>query len=139
VLDLPCPRRGRIRDLPSKASPRPVGHAPLARCLEQARPFPCSGLLNNGIRQVPPGLSRLADRWRPISLRFSRKNAKSIARKRALEYCPTEGAAGGYRRLGGLSNGFDQRALAFSDEAERYGCPCPGGCCCGAQGTGKSH
>jgi len=55
VLDLPLPHgRGKIRDC-SKASPRPVGIAPLPHALEQLVPFPAGGRLNNGSARWAPG------------------------------------------------------------------------------------
>ena len=64
---------------------------------------------------------------------------QAIARSELLEYCPTEATTADIGGLDGLKRWLEQRHMAFSDEARRYGLPLPRGVLhVGPQGTGKS-
>jgi SpoVK/Ycf46/Vps4 family AAA+-type ATPase len=64
---------------------------------------------------------------------------QAIARSELLEYCPTEATPADIGGLDALKRWLEQRHMAFSDEARRYGLPLPRGVLLvGPQGTGKS-
>ena len=64
---------------------------------------------------------------------------QAIAKSELLEYCPSEASPADIGGLEALKHWLEQRHMAFSEEAMRYGLPLPRGVLLvGPQGTGKS-
>jgi ABC-type Fe3+ transport system substrate-binding protein len=64
---------------------------------------------------------------------------QAIAKSELLEYCPSEASTADIGGLEALKHWLEQRHMAFSEEAMRYGLPLPRGVLLvGPQGTGKS-
>ncbi|NQV11108.1 MAG: AAA family ATPase [Cyanobacteria bacterium] len=138
VLDLPLPTAREIRDLLESIA-QASGHRPPADALEQLV-HSCSGLTEQRIRQVAArALARRGQIGEADLAEVLEEKRQSIARSELLEYCPTEASPADIGGLEALKQWLDQRRLAFSDEAERYGLPLPRGVLLvGPQGTGKS-
>ena len=138
VLDLPLPTAIEIRGLLESIAAA-SGHRPPAAELEQLIHC-CSGLTEQRIRQVAArALARRGQLGAEDLAEVLEEKRQAIARSELLEYCPTEASPADIGGLEALKQWLDQRRLAFSDEAERYGLPLPRGVLLvGPQGTGKS-
>ena len=138
LLDLPLPDQQEIEAL-LRSIAQACGQSIDAELLEQLS-HSCSGLSEQRIRQVAArglasrGLLGLADLEEVLE-----EKRQAIARSELLEYCPTEATPADIGGLDGLKRWLEQRHMAFSDEARRYGLPLPRGVLLvGPQGTGKS-
>ncbi len=138
VLDLPLPTAIEIRSLLASIG-QASGHPLEAAVLEQLTHC-CSGLTEQRIRQVAArALARRGRLGEPDLAEVLDEKRQAIARSELLEYCPTEASPADIGGLEALKGWLEQRRLAFSDEAERYGLPLPRGVLLvGPQGTGKS-
>jgi ATP-dependent 26S proteasome regulatory subunit len=138
VLDLPLPDAGEIRLLLENIG-QASGH-PLAGGVLEQLTHCCSGLTEQRIRQVAArALARRGRLGEDDLAEVLEEKRQAIARSDLLEYCPTEASPADIGGLDALKHWLEQRRLAFSDEAERYGLPLPRGVLLvGPQGTGKS-
>ncbi len=138
ILDLPLPTATEIRSLLESIGGA-CGH-PLASGVLEQLTHCCSGLTEQRIRQVAArALARRGQLGEPDLAEVLEEKRQSIARSELLEYCPTEASPADIGGLEALKLWLEQRRLAFSDEAERYGLPLPRGVLLvGPQGTGKS-
>jgi hypothetical protein len=138
VLDLPLPQEEEIRALLDSIAVA-CGQRLEAEALEQLT-HGCSGLSEQRIRQVAArGLARKGFLGPEDLTEVLEEKRQAIARSELLEYCPTEASPADIGGLNALKHWLDQRHLAFSDEARRYGLPLPRGVLLvGPQGTGKS-
>jgi SpoVK/Ycf46/Vps4 family AAA+-type ATPase len=100
----------------------------------------CSGLSEQRIRQVAArGLASRGQLGIEDLEEVLEEKRQAIARSELLEYCPTEATPADIGGLDALKRWLEQRHMAFSDEARRYGLPLPRGVLLvGPQGTGKS-
>ncbi|MFO7629269.1 MAG: AAA family ATPase [Prochlorococcaceae cyanobacterium] len=138
VLELPLPEPAEIGQL--LASIAAACGEPLASSELEALTGACHGLSEQRIRQVAAralaqrgrlGLADLAE--------VLEEKRQAIARSELLEYCPSEATPADIGGLEALKHWLEQRRLAFSEEAQRYGLPLPRGVLLvGPQGTGKS-
>ncbi len=120
LLDLPLPDQQEIEAL-LRSIAQACGQSIEAELLEQLS-HSCSGLSEQRIRQVAArglasrGLLGLADLEEVLE-----EKRQAIARSELLEYCPTEATPADIGGLDGLKRWLEQRHMAFSDEARRYG------------------
>jgi hypothetical protein len=138
LLDLPLPQQDEIRDLLQS-----IGQASgqnLEPELLELLTHSCSGLSEQRIRQVAArGLARRGQLGAGDLEEVLEEKRQAIARSELLEYCPSEATPADIGGLDALKRWLEQRHLAFSDEARRYGLPLPRGVLLvGPQGTGKS-
>jgi hypothetical protein len=138
LLDLPLPDQAEIRALLES-----IGQAsgqPLEPELLEQLSHSCSGLSEQRIRQVAArGLARRGQLGAGDLEEVLEEKRQAIARSELLEYCPSEATPADIGGLDALKRWLEQRQLAFSDEARRYGLPLPRGVLLvGPQGTGKS-
>ena len=138
LLDLPLPDQQEIEAL-LRSIAQACDQNLDGEILEQLS-HSCSGLSEQRIRQVAArglasrGAIGLADLEEVLE-----EKRQAIARSELLEYCPTEATPADIGGLDGLKRWLEQRHMAFSDEARRYGLPLPRGVLLvGPQGTGKS-
>jgi SpoVK/Ycf46/Vps4 family AAA+-type ATPase len=100
----------------------------------------CHGLSAQRVRQL--AARALARRGRLSAddlAEVLEEKRQAIAKTELLEYCPTEATPADIGGLDALKHWLEQRRLAFSEEARRYGLPLPRGVLLvGPQGTGKS-
>jgi len=138
LLDLPLPAEGEIRSLLETIG-RATGQSLNDDLLEQLTHC-CSGLSEQRIRQVAArGLARRGRLGADDLAEVLEEKRQAIARSELLEYCPSEASPADIGGLDALKRWLEQRHLAFSDEARRYGLPLPRGVLLvGPQGTGKS-
>jgi len=138
LLDLPLPDQEEIQTLLqniAQASGQPLN----GDLLEQLT-HSCSGLSEQRIRQVAArGLASRGGLGSADLEEVLEEKRQAIARSELLEYCPTEATPADIGGLDALKRWLEQRHMAFSDEARRYGLPLPRGVLLvGPQGTGKS-
>ncbi len=138
LLDLPLPQQDEIRGLLQSIG-EATGQGLEAEVLEQLT-HSCSGLSEQRIRQVAArGLARRGQLGASDLEEVLEEKRQAIARSELLEYCPSEATPADIGGLDALKHWLEQRHLAFSDEARRYGLPLPRGVLLvGPQGTGKS-
>ncbi len=138
VLDLPLPTATEIRQLLASIG-QASGH-PLEAGVLESLTHCCSGLTEQRIRQVAArALARRGQLGAADLAEVLEEKRQAIARSELLEYCPSEASPADIGGLEALKHWLEQRRLAFSDEAERYGLPLPRGVLLvGPQGTGKS-
>ena len=138
LLDLPLPEQDEIRSLLLGIAQ--AGRQSLDPELLEELTHCCSGLSEQRIRQV--AARALASRGLLGSEDLAEvleEKRQAIARSELLEYCPSEATPADIGGLEALKHWLEQRHLAFSDEARRYGLPLPRGVLLvGPQGTGKS-
>lgn len=138
LLDLPLPQQDDIRGLLQSIG-EATGQGLEPEVLEQLT-HSCSGLSEQRIRQVAArGLARRGQLGASDLEEVLEEKRQAIARSELLEYCPSEATPADIGGLDALKRWLEQRHLAFSDEARRYGLPLPRGVLLvGPQGTGKS-
>ena len=138
LLDLPLPQQDEIRGLLQSIG-EATGQGLESEVLEQLT-HSCSGLSEQRIRQVAArGLARRGQLGASDLEEVLEEKRQAIARSELLEYCPSEATPADIGGLDALKHWLEQRHLAFSDEARRYGLPLPRGVLLvGPQGTGKS-
>ena len=138
LLDLPLPEQGEIQAL-LRSIAQASGQSLPEEMLEQLT-HSCSGLSEQRIRQVAArGLASRGQLGIEDLEEVLEEKRQAIARSELLEYCPTEATPGDIGGLDALKRWLEQRHMAFSDEARRYGLPLPRGVLLvGPQGTGKS-
>ena len=138
LLDLPLPEQGEIEAL-LRSIAQASGQSLSEDLLEQLT-HSCSGLSEQRIRQVAArGLASRGQLGIEDLEEVLEEKRQAIARSELLEYCPTEATPADIGGLDALKRWLEQRHLAFSDEARRYGLPLPRGVLLvGPQGTGKS-
>jgi len=138
LLDLPLPDQQEIETL-LRSIAQACGQSMEGELLEQLS-HSCSGLSEQRIRQVAArGLASRGQLGLADLEEVLEEKRQAIARSELLEYCPTEATPADIGGLDGLKRWLEQRHMAFSDEARRYGLPLPRGVLLvGPQGTGKS-
>ena len=138
LLDLPLPEQGEIEAL-LRSIAQASGQSLSEDLLEQLT-HSCSGLSEQRIRQVAArGLASRGQLGIEDLEEVLEEKRQAIARSELLEYCPTEATPADIGGLDALKRWLEQRHMAFSDEARRYGLPLPRGVLLvGPQGTGKS-
>ena len=138
LLDLPLPEQGEIEAL-LRSIAQASGQTLSEDLLEQLT-HSCSGLSEQRIRQVAArGLASRGQLGIEDLEEVLEEKRQAIARSELLEYCPTEATPADIGGLDALKRWLEQRHMAFSDEARRYGLPLPRGVLLvGPQGTGKS-
>ncbi len=138
LLDLPLPEQGEIQAL-LRSIAQASGQSLAEELLEQLT-HSCSGLSEQRIRQVAArGLASRGQLGIEDLEEVLEEKRQAIARSELLEYCPTEATPADIGGLDALKRWLEQRHMAFSDEARRYGLPLPRGVLLvGPQGTGKS-
>jgi len=138
LLDLPLPDQGEIEAL-LRSIAQACGQ-PLPDALLEQLSHSCSGLSEQRIRQVAArGLASRGQLGLEDLEEVLEEKRQAIARSELLEYCPTEATPSDIGGLDALKRWLEQRHMAFSDEARRYGLPLPRGVLLvGPQGTGKS-
>jgi ATP-dependent 26S proteasome regulatory subunit len=138
LLDLPLPNQAEIQHLLSNIA-QACGQNLEAQLLEQLSQC-CSGLSEQRIRQVAArGLASRGQLGSADLEEVLEEKRQAIARSELLEFCPTEATPADIGGLEALKRWLEQRHLAFSEEARRYGLPLPRGVLLvGPQGTGKS-
>jgi len=138
LLDLPLPEQGEIQAL-LRSIAQASGQSLPNELLEQLT-HSCSGLSEQRIRQVAArGLASRGQLGIEDLEEVLEEKRQAIARSELLEYCPTEATPADIGGLDALKRWLEQRHMAFSDEARRYGLPLPRGVLLvGPQGTGKS-
>ena len=138
LLDLPLPEQPEIEAL--LRSIAQACNQPLDPDLLEQLTHSCSGLSEQRIRQVAArGLASRGQLGLADLEEVLEEKRQAIARSELLEYCPTEATPADIGGLDALKRWLEQRHMAFSDEARRYGLPLPRGVLLvGPQGTGKS-
>ena len=138
LLDLPLPNQQEIEALLGSIA-QACGQQLEAELLEQLS-HSCSGLSEQRIRQVAArGLASRGELGLADLDEVLEEKRQAIARSELLEYCPTEASPADIGGLDALKRWLEQRHMAFSDDARRYGLPLPRGVLLvGPQGTGKS-
>ncbi|MBM5806157.1 MAG: AAA family ATPase [Cyanobacteria bacterium M_surface_10_m2_179] len=138
LLDLPLPDQQEIEGL-LRSIAQACGQTLDRELLEQLS-HSCSGLSEQRIRQVAArGLASRGQLGLADLEEVLEEKRQAIARSELLEYCPTEATPADIGGLDALKQWLEQRHMAFSDEARRYGLPLPRGVLLvGPQGTGKS-
>ncbi|MEY3964240.1 MAG: hypothetical protein RLZZ106_1495 [Cyanobacteriota bacterium] len=138
LLDLPLPDQQEIETLLRNIA-QACGQSLDRELLEQLS-HSCSGLSEQRIRQVAArGLASRGELGLADLDEVLEEKRQAIARSELLEYCPTEATPADIGGLDALKRWLEQRHMAFSDEARRYGLPLPRGVLLvGPQGTGKS-
>jgi AAA+ superfamily predicted ATPase len=138
LLDLPLPDQQEISALLGSIA-QASGQRLESDLLEQLS-HSCSGLSEQRIRQVAArGLASRGELGLADLDEVLEEKRQAIARSALLEYCPTDATPADIGGLDALKRWLEQRHMAFSDEARRYGLPLPRGVLLvGPQGTGKS-
>ena len=100
----------------------------------------CHGLSEQRVRQLAArALARRGRLSEDDLAEVLEEKRQAIAKSELLEYCPSEATPADIGGLDALKHWLEQRHMAFSPEAQRYGLPLPRGVLLlGPQGTGKS-
>jgi hypothetical protein len=138
LLDLPLPDAEEIRQLLNtiaRASGQPLDPAVAAQLTAA-----CHGLSEQRVRQLAArALARRGQLGEADLAEVLEEKRQAIAKSELLEYCPSEATPADIGGLDALKHWLEQRHMAFSEEAMRYGLPLPRGVLLvGPQGTGKS-
>ena len=138
LLDLPLPDQAEIQALLQSIAQ--ACSQKLEPSLLEQLSLSCSGLSEQRIRQL--AARALASRGQ-LGLEdleeVLEEKRQAVARSELLEFCPSEATPADIGGLDALKRWLEQRHLAFSEEARRYGLPLPRGVLLvGPQGTGKS-
>jgi hypothetical protein len=138
VLELPLPDAGEIRQL-LRSIARASGEDLQPRVLDQLTAA-CHGLSEQRVRQLAArALARRGRLGEEDLAEVLEEKRQAIAKSELLEYCPSEATPADIGGLDALKHWLEQRRMAFSEEAQRYGLPLPRGVLLvGPQGTGKS-
>jgi AAA+ superfamily predicted ATPase len=138
VLELPLPDAGEIGQLLgaiAQASGDPLEPAVLHQLTTA-----CHGLSEQRVRQLAArALARRGRLGEEDLAEVLEEKRQAIARTELLEYCPSEATPADIGGLDALKHWLEQRRMAFTEDARRYGLPLPRGVLLvGPQGTGKS-
>jgi ATP-dependent 26S proteasome regulatory subunit len=138
VLELPLPDAQEISQLLS-AIAQACGEPLPAAVLDQLTSA-CHGLSIQRVRQLAArALARRGRLSEEDLAEVLEEKRQAIAKSELLEYCPSEATPADIGGLDALKHWLEQRRMAFSEEARRYGLPLPRGVLLvGPQGTGKS-
>jgi AAA+ superfamily predicted ATPase len=138
LLDLPLPAAADIRTLLSTIA-NASGH-PLSPDVAEQLTAACHGLSEQRVRQLAArALARRGQLGEADLAEVLEEKRQAIAKSELLEYCPSEATPADIGGLEVLKHWLEQRHMAFSEEAMRYGLPLPRGVLLvGPQGTGKS-
>jgi hypothetical protein len=138
LLDLPLPEAWEIGALLGSIA-KACGEPLSAGVLNQLTAA-CHGLSEQRVRQLAArGLARRGQLSEEDLAEVLEEKRQAIAKSELLEYCPSEATPADIGGLDGLKTWLEQRRMAFSEEARRYGLPLPRGVLLvGPQGTGKS-
>ena len=138
LLDLPLPAAEEIRRLLSTIAN--ASGQPLAPGVCEQLTAACHGLSEQRVRQLAArALARRGQLGEADLAEVLEEKRQAIAKSELLEYCPSEATPADIGGLEALKHCLEQRHMAFSEEAMRYGLPRPRGVLLvGPQGTGKS-
>jgi SpoVK/Ycf46/Vps4 family AAA+-type ATPase len=138
LLDLPLPAAEEIRTLLSTIA-NASGH-PLSPGVAEQLTAACHGLSEQRVHQLTArALARRGQLGEEDLAEVLEEKRQAIAKSELLEYCPSEASPADIGGLEALKHWLEQRHMAFSEEAMRYGLPLPRGVLLvGPQGTGKS-
>ena len=138
LLDLPLPGAEEIRQLLSTIAG--ASGYPMAPAVCEQLTAACHGLSEQRVRQLAArALARRGQLGEADLAEVLEEKRQAIAKSELLEYCPSEASPADIGGLEALKNWLEQRHMAFSEEAMRYGLPLPRGVLLvGPQGTGKS-
>jgi AAA+ superfamily predicted ATPase len=138
LLDLPLPAAEEIRRLLSTIAS--ASGQPLAPAVCEQLTAACHGLSEQRVRQLAArALARRGQLGEADLAEVLEEKRQAIAKSELLEYCPSEATPADIGGLEALKRWLEQRHMAFSEEAMRYGLPLPRGVLLvGPQGTGKS-
>jgi SpoVK/Ycf46/Vps4 family AAA+-type ATPase len=138
LLELPLPDAAEIGQLLAaiaNASGDPLEPEVLAQLAAA-----CHGLSEQRVRQLAArALARRSRLGEADLAEVLEEKRQAIAKTELLEYCPSEATPADIGGLDALKAWLEQRRMAFSAEAQRFGLPLPRGVLLvGPQGTGKS-
>jgi len=138
LLDLPLPGAEEIRQLLSTIAG--ASGYPMAPAVCEQLTAACHGLSEQRVRQLAArALARRGQLGEADLAEVLEEKRQAIAKSELLEYCPSEASPADIGGLEALKHWLEQRHMAFSEEAMRYGLPLPRGELLeGPQGTGKS-
>ena len=138
LLDLPLPDAEEIRQLLSTIAG--ASGYPLAAAVCEQLTAACHGLSEQRVRQLAArALARRGQLGEADLAEVLEEKRQAIAKSELLEYCPSEASPADIGGHEALKHWLEQRHMAFSEEAMRYGLPLPRGVLLvGPQGTGKS-
>jgi AAA+ superfamily predicted ATPase len=138
LLDLPLPAADEIRRLLSTIAS--ASGQPLTPGVSEQLTAACHGLSEQRVRQLAArALARRGQLGEADLAEVLEEKRQAIAKSELLEYCPSEATPADIGGLEALKHWLEQRHMAFSEEAMRYGLPLPRGVLLvGPQGTGKS-
>ena len=138
LLDLPLPDAEEIRQLLSTIAD--ASGYPMAPAVCAELTAACHGLSEQRVRQLAArALARRGQLGEADLAEVLEEKRQAIAKSELLEYCPSEASPADIGGLEALKHWLEQRHMAFSEEAMRYGLPLPRGVLLvGPQGTGKS-
>jgi hypothetical protein len=138
LLDLPLPDAEEIRQLLSTIAG--ASGYPMAPAVCEQLTAACHGLSEQRVRQLAArALARRGQLGEADLAEVLEEKRQAIAKSELLEYCPSEASPADIGGLDALKHWLEQRHMAFSEEAMRYGLPLPRGVLLvGPQGTGKS-
>ena len=138
LLDLPLPDAEEIRQLLSTIAD--ASGYPMAPAVCAELTAACHGLSEQRVRQLAArALARRGQLGEADLAEVLEEKRQAIAKSELLEYCPSEASPADIGGLEALKHWLEQRHMAFSEEAMRYGLPIPRGVLLvGPQGTGKS-
>ena len=138
LLDLPLPAAEEIRTLLSTIAN--ASCHPLSPGVAEQLTAACHGLSEQRVRQLAArALARRGQLGEEDLAEVLEEKRQAIAKSELLEYCPSEASPADIGGLEALKHWLEQRHMAFSEEAMRYGLPLPRGVLLvGPQGTGKS-
>ena len=138
LLELPLPDAAEISQLLAaiaSASGEPLEPGVLGQLAAA-----CHGLSEQRVRQLAArALARRGRLGEDDLTEVLEEKRQAIAKTELLEYCPSEATPADIGGLEALKAWLEQRRVAFSAEAQRFGLPLPRGVLLvGPQGTGKS-
>ena len=138
LLELPLPDAGEIGQL--LAAIASAGGDPLESAVLDQLAAACHGLSEQRVRQLAArALARRGRLGEADLAEVLEEKRQAIAKTELLEYCPSEATPADIGGLEALKAWLEQRRVAFSPEAQRFGLPLPRGVLLvGPQGTGKS-
>ena len=138
LLDLPLPDAEEIRQLLSTIAG--ASGYPMAPAVCEQLTAACHGLSEQRVRQLAArALARRGRLGEADLAEVLEEKRQAIAKSELLEYCPSEASPADIGGLEALKHWLEQRHMAFSEDAMRYGLPLPRGVLLvGPQGTGKS-
>ena len=138
LLELPLPDAGEIAQLLGAIAS--ASGEPLEAAVRGQLAAACHGLSELRVRQLAArALARRGRLGEDDLAEVLEEKRQAIAKTELLEYCPTEATPADIGGLDALKAWLEQRRMAFSEEAQRFGLPLPRGVLLvGPQGTGKS-